>query len=72
MISFLTGKLSLEQEVIVRAADFDIDTFDREELRICLKLAVRNDLIKTNIIHQLSQPAFPARSRLRRSRKVLR
>lgn len=71
MTSFPTGDLSLEQEAIVRAADFEIDTLDPEELKICLKLAIRNDLIKTNIIHQLTQPKRLSKRRLRLARKVL-
>lgn len=71
MNSFPTGDLSLEQEAIVRAADFEIDTLDPEELKICLKLAIRNDLIKTNIIHQLTQPTVLSKRRLRLARKVL-
>lgn len=70
MISFPTGDLSLEQEAIVRAADFEIDTLDPEELKVCLKLAIRNDLIKTNIIHQLTQPVVLPKRRLRLAKKV--
>ncbi len=55
-MEFTTIELTLEQEVIIRAADLEIDGLELEELRVCLKQATRSDLIKTNIIHQLAQP----------------
>ncbi|HEY9845474.1 MAG TPA: hypothetical protein V6D03_04690 [Candidatus Caenarcaniphilales bacterium] len=59
MLEFTTVELTLEQEAIVRAAELEIDTLAPEELRVCLKLATRSDLIKTSIIYQLTQQASP-------------
>jgi len=62
-------ELTLEQEAIVRAAQFEVDKLELEELRLCLKQAIRNDLIQSNIIHQLahSQAARKSRPRLVRA-----
>lgn len=58
-------ELTLEQEAIVRAAQFEVDKLDLEELRLCLKQAIRNDLIQSNIIHQLAQSRTARKSRPR-------
>jgi len=56
-----TIELTLEQEAIVRAAEFEVDKLDLGELRVCLKQAIRNDLIQSNIIQQLAEQPLPAR-----------
>lgn len=72
MLEFTTIELTLQQEAAVRAAELEIDTLELEELRLCLKLATRSDLIKTNIIHQLSeQEDLPKISQPRLARRVM-
>jgi len=67
----LTYDLTLEQEAIARAAEFEVDKLDLEELRVCLKQAIRNDLIQSNIIHQLAQSLPTSKSRPRLVRQPL-
>ncbi len=72
MLEFSEMELTLEQEAAVRAAELEIDMLELEELRLCLKLATRSDLIKTNIIHQLSgREDLPKISRPKLARRVM-
>jgi len=72
MLEFSEMELTLEQEAVVRAAELEIDMLELEELRLCLKLATRSDLIKTNIIHQLSgREDLPKISRPKLARRVM-
>lgn len=71
MMEFTTIKLTLEQEAHVRAAELEIDQLELEELRVCLKLATRSDLIKNSIIQELAQqPNLPEKRRPRVIQRV--